>query len=166
MNKYELFLVFKPVFEGDNLDTAVGTIETLIKNQKGKVLRTDKMGRKKLSYAIKKVREALVAVIGYEAPPEAAAVINHALKLNEDVIRYTNFRNEELDATKPFIVSPITGREPRELNTRGGGNRRPGGGGGFGGGGNNIGGAGANAGARRSGGFGRPQQDASEEVAV
>jgi small subunit ribosomal protein S6 len=163
MNKYELLLVFKPVFEGDNLDTVVGTIETLIKNQKGKLLRTDKMGRKKLSYAIKKVREALVAVIGYEAPPEAAAVISHALKLNEEVIRYTNFRNEELDATKPFVVSPITGREPRELNTRGGGNRRPGG---FGGGGNNIGGAGAAAGGRRAGGFGRPQQDAVEEVAV
>lgn len=159
MNKYELLLVFKPVFEGDNLDTAVGAVETLIKNQKGKVLRTDKMGRKKLSYAIKKVREALVAVIGYEAPPEAAAVINHALKLNEDVIRYTNFRNEELDATKPFIVSPITGREPRELNTRGGGNRRPSGSGGFGGGGNNIGGAGAAAGGRRQGGYGRPQEE-------
>ena len=117
------------------------------------------------------MREALVAVIGYEAPPEAAAVLTHALKLNEDVLRYTNFRNEELDATKPFVVSPITGREPREINTRGGGgNRRQGGGfgggGSFGGGGNNIGGAGANAGNRRPGGFGRPQQDASEEVAV
>ena len=157
MNKYELFLVFKPVFEGDNLDAAVGAIETLIKNQKGKVLRTDKMGRKKLSYAIKKVREALVAVIGYEAPPEAAVVLNQALKLNESVIRYTNFRNEELDPTKPFVVSPITGREPREINTRGGGNRRQGG---FGGGGNNIGGAGAAAGARRSGGYNpRPQEE-------
>jgi small subunit ribosomal protein S6 len=127
MNKYELLLVFKPAFEGDNLDTALAAIETVIKNQKGKVLRTDKIGRKKMSYAIQKIREALVAVIGFEAPPEAATILNQALKLNEDVIRYTLFRNEELDPTKPFIVQPITGREPRELNTRGGGNRRPGG---------------------------------------
>jgi small subunit ribosomal protein S6 len=162
MNKYELLLVFKPVFEGDNLDTAVGAIETTIKNQKGKVLRTDKMGRKKLGYAIKKVREALVAVIAFEAPPEAAAVISHALKLNEDVLRATLLRNEELDPTKSFIVSPITGREPREINTRGGGNRRP-----SGDRGGNMGGNSGGGGYRRpAGAFGRPQQDASEEVAV
>jgi small subunit ribosomal protein S6 len=115
MNKYELLLVFKPTFEGDNLEQALQPVETVLKNNKAKVLRTDKIGRKKMAYAMQKSRDGLVACLALEAEPASVTAITHNLNLmKENILRYSILRNDDLDATKAFVVTPVTGHEPRE----------------------------------------------------
>ncbi|MFM7389209.1 MAG: 30S ribosomal protein S6 [Vampirovibrionales bacterium] len=121
MNRYEALMMFNPSFEQESLDALFNNVETVIKNNKGTVLRTDRIGRKKLAYKIQKNREAFVAVMVFEAPSQALAGINNSYRLNEDIMRVTIVRNDSIDVTKPAVVAPITGREARE--PRGG--RRP-----------------------------------------
>jgi small subunit ribosomal protein S6 len=122
MNRYEALMMFNPSFEQESLDALFTNVEGVIKNNKGNVLRTDRIGRKKLAYKIQKTREAFVSVIAFEAPAQALASITNSYRLNEDVLRVTIVRNDALDITKPAIVAPITGREAREPRM---GGRRP-----------------------------------------
>jgi small subunit ribosomal protein S6 len=127
VNKYEILLIFKPNFEVESMDTPIKQVETVLTNAGGSVLRTDRFGRKKLAYRIQKLREGMMAAMVVTLPPQSITDVTFNLKLNEDLMRFTIIRNEDLDADKPLMVTPITGREPREVGGRGG---RPGGGGG------------------------------------
>jgi small subunit ribosomal protein S6 len=134
VNKYEALLIFKSSFETEGMDAALTKVEDTLKNNGANLLRTDKVGRKKMAYEIQKVREGFIAVIGFEAPGAAIDPITKVLNINEELIRCIITRNDALDVNKPFIVTPVTGREPREMRggPRGGGGRggRPGQGGG------------------------------------
>ena len=130
MNKYEALLIFKSNFENEGLDAALAKVENDMKTHNAKIFRVDKVGRKKLAYEIQKSREGLIAVVGFEAEGSNIQPLTALLNLNEELIRCVILRNDDLDVSKPFIVTPVTGREPREVRGgRGGGMRggRPGG---------------------------------------
>jgi small subunit ribosomal protein S6 len=134
MTKYEALLIFKSNFETEGLDGVLTKVEADFKNNNAKICRIDKVGRKKLAYEIQKSREGLIAVIGFEAEGASIKPLTAILNLNEELIRVVILRNDDLDMSKPFIVTPVTGREPRELRGGRGGPRGGGrGGGGFGG---------------------------------
>jgi small subunit ribosomal protein S6 len=116
-NKYEALLIFKSNFENEGLDGVLTKVEGDFKNN-------NKVGRKKLAYEIQKSREGLIAVVGFEAEGASIKPLTAILNLNEELIRVVILRNDDLDVSKPFIVTPVTGREPREMRGgRGGGGR-------------------------------------------
>ena len=53
MRTYELLSIIKPNIDSEEFEKISGKIEETIQSLEGKVLSTDKMGRKKLSYDIK-----------------------------------------------------------------------------------------------------------------
>lgn len=123
MNRYEALMMFNPNFEQESLEQLFASVEAVVTNNKGTLLRVDRIGRKKLSYAMQKNREAIISVMVFDAPPQAIAAITHSYKLNESILRYTIVRNDEIDINKPAMVTPVTGREMREPRQ----GRRPGG---------------------------------------
>ncbi len=129
-NKYEALLIFKSNFENEGLDGVLTKVESDFKNNHAKIFRIDKVGRKKLAYEIQKSREGLIAVVGFEAEGASIKPLTAILNLNEELIRVVILRNDDLDVSKPFIVTPVTGREPREMRGgrgRGGRDNREGG---------------------------------------
>jgi small subunit ribosomal protein S6 len=122
-NKYEALLIFKSNFENEGLDGVLTKVEGDFKNNNAKIFRIDKVGRKKLAYEIQKSREGLIAVVGFEAEGASIKPLTAILNLNEELIRVVILRNDDLDVSKPFIVTPVTGREPRELRGGRGGSR-------------------------------------------
>jgi small subunit ribosomal protein S6 len=125
VNKYEALLIFKASFETEGMEAAIAKVEQALKDNGASPLRVDKVGRKKLAYEIQKSREGLIAVIGFEAPGSAIKPITNLMNINEELIRCIITRYDDMDVNKPFIVTPVTGREPREM--RGGPRRGPGG---------------------------------------
>ena len=121
--RYELLLIFKPTFDSDPIDESLATLDKVITNLDGKVLRSDKVGRKKLAYKIGQLKEASMAVMAIDLPPSNVTKLSRTLKLNEDLLRYTILKHTELDLEKAPVVTPVTGREPRDSRGRGG--RRP-----------------------------------------
>ena len=87
MRTYELLSIIKPNIDSEEFDKVVAKIEEAIAALEGKVLSTDKMGRKKLSYDIKDYRDGYFVVFNFEMEPAQVAKFNRQFRLNENVLR-------------------------------------------------------------------------------
>ncbi|MBE7705473.1 MAG: 30S ribosomal protein S6 [Cyanobacteria bacterium SIG29] len=87
MRTYELLSIIKPNIDSEEFDKIVEKIEETITTLKGKVLSTDKMGRKKLSYDIKDFRDGYFVVHNFELEPNQVEKFNRQLRLNENILR-------------------------------------------------------------------------------
>lgn len=124
MNTYEILLIFKPNPEFENLEQPVKTVEQHILGLEGELLRCDRIGRKKLAYPIQDLKDGFMAVLGFKLAPAAIKTLSNALKLNEDILRFTILRNEDLDPDKAFVLTPVTAKDVKE-SARGRAGNRP-----------------------------------------
>lgn len=87
MRTYELLSIIKPNIDSEEFDKIVAKIEENIATLGGKVVSTDKMGRKKLSYDIKDFRDGYFVVHNFELEPNQVEKFNRQLRLNENILR-------------------------------------------------------------------------------
>jgi small subunit ribosomal protein S6 len=95
LRKYETVFIVRPTLDDEAVDRCVNTIEEFIKSQEGKIISTDKKGRKRLSYEVKKLRDGFFVVLRYEVKPDTIVAFKRMLQLNEDVIRSITVTLEE-----------------------------------------------------------------------
>ena len=98
MRTYELLSIIKPNIDSEEFDKNCAKIEETITSLGGKVLSTDKMGRKKLSYDIKDYRDGYFVVHNYELEPNQADKFNRQLRLNENILRIMLVETSEVKA--------------------------------------------------------------------
>lgn len=98
MRNYELLSIIKPNIDSEEFDKLVAKIEDAIVALDGKVISTDKMGRKKLSYDIKDFRDGYFVVHNFEMDPAQVAKFNRQLRLNENVLRIMLLETSEVKA--------------------------------------------------------------------
>lgn len=87
MKNYELLAVFKPNLDADEVDKNLLKIEETITSYKGKILSTDKIGRKKLAYDIQKFRDGFFVSQILSMPADKVVDFKRQLKLNDNVLR-------------------------------------------------------------------------------
>jgi small subunit ribosomal protein S6 len=87
LRTYELLSIIKPNIDSEEYDKLSSKIEEAIVALDGKVLSTDKMGRKKLSYDIKDFRDGYMVVHTFELEPNQVEKFNRQLRLNENILR-------------------------------------------------------------------------------
>ena len=88
MKKYELLTIFKPSLDSEELDKAVDKISSDIKSAKGEVSSVDKMGRKKLAYALQGYRDGFFTTMIVSLPADAIVEFKRNLKLNDNILRF------------------------------------------------------------------------------
>ena len=93
--KYETVFIVRPTLDDESVDRCVNTVEEYLKGQGGKIISTDKKGRKRLSYEVKKLRDGFFVVLRYEVKPEAIVAFKRMIQLNEDIIRSITVTLEE-----------------------------------------------------------------------
>ena len=98
MRTYELLSIIKPNIDSEEYDKLVAKMEEAITSLEGKVLSTDKMGRKKLSYDIQKYRDGYFAVLTFEMEPNQVEKFRRQLRLNENIIRTMLLETSEVKA--------------------------------------------------------------------
>ena len=98
LRTYELLSIIKPNIDSEEFDKLVLKIEETIVSLEGKVISTDKMGRKKLSYDIKDYRDGYFVVHNFEMAPEQVAKFNRQLRLNENILRIMLLETSEVKA--------------------------------------------------------------------
>ena len=98
MRNYELLSIIKPNIDSEEYDKLVEKMEEAITNLEGKVVSTDKMGRKKLSYDIQKYRDGYFAVLTFEMNPNQLEKFRRQLRLNENIIRTMLLETSEVKA--------------------------------------------------------------------
>ena len=99
MKNYELLTVFKPSLDAEEIDKVIEKLNAEIAEMGGKVISTDKIGRKKLAFDVQNFRDGFFVTTILSIPAEKVVDFNRSLKLNENVIR-TMF----LEASKKAAV--------------------------------------------------------------
>lgn len=87
MKNYELLTVFKPNLDAEEVDKNLSKLEETISGYKGKVISTDKIGRKKLAYDIQNFRDGFFVTQILTIPADKIVEFKRQLKLNDNIIR-------------------------------------------------------------------------------
>ena len=87
MKTYELMVIVKPNIDSEETDKVLDKISENISELGGKVVNTEKTGRKKLAYEVKGFRDGFFATIKLELEPSQVAKFTRQLSLNEAVLR-------------------------------------------------------------------------------
>lgn len=95
VRKYESVIIIRPTLDDESVDKAITVVEEHLKSLGGNVLSSEKRGRKRLAYEVKKMRDGFFFLLRYELNPQAIVTFRRHLGLNEDVIRSITVALEE-----------------------------------------------------------------------
>ncbi len=87
MAEYELTVLYHPDLEID-IDKALAKVEKILKDNKGKVTKTDSWGKRKLAYPIKKEDHAVYVYYEIDLPGESVSKVESVLNITNEVLRY------------------------------------------------------------------------------
>jgi small subunit ribosomal protein S6 len=94
MNSYETMYILRPDLGDDLVDQAIAKYQTLLKEQGAVEIDTQHRGKRRLAYPIHKHREGVYVQMNYRAPGAAIAVMERAMRLSDDVIRYLTIKQD------------------------------------------------------------------------
>jgi len=100
LKNYELLAIFKPNLDADEVDKNLAKLEETLAGYKGKVVSTEKIGRKKLAYDIQKFRDGFFVSQILAIPADKVADFKRQLKLNDNVLRIMFMDADKNLATK------------------------------------------------------------------
>jgi len=95
MNLYETGFLIAPNLSDEESEAFIQQMADVIAARNGKLVRTEKWGKRKLAYRLKKHTEASYVFLHYEAQPDAAQELARRLRQSESVLRYLTVRKEE-----------------------------------------------------------------------
>ena len=87
MKNYELLTVFKPRLDAEEVDKAIEALGKTVSDLGGKVVSTDKTGRKKLAYDIQNFRDGFFVTSVLSLPEEKVAEFRRQLRLSDNILR-------------------------------------------------------------------------------
>ncbi len=90
--KYELMILVNPNLGKEELDKIISSLEEKIS---GKIIKKEEWGKKKLSYEIKKQKEAYYFLYYVETTPEAIDEVKKSNLINKDILRELILKHEK-----------------------------------------------------------------------
>jgi small subunit ribosomal protein S6 len=87
MIQYEVAVIYHPDLEMD-LTKATKKIEKIFEENKVKITKTDKWGKRKLAYKIDGQEHGIYIFYTVELDPQSVGKIDGALRITDEVIRY------------------------------------------------------------------------------
>ena len=98
MNRtYEIMFIVRPDVEEAELDKLVETFSGYVTTGGGVVKTTEKMGRRRLAYTVKKFNDGFYILLVVEAPASLISEIERRLRVSEPVIKFITVRMDEED---------------------------------------------------------------------
>jgi small subunit ribosomal protein S6 len=120
MNTYEAFVILKPILDVDNSDNVLKVIEDAVENLNGKIVKKDKLGRKRLAYEINKFKDGFITTYLFKLDPSSVLSLKRTCQLNEDILRLTLVNRSNIDITDPNIYGRERPQDRERPDHRGG----------------------------------------------
>jgi len=92
MRKYEMMYVLRPDLTEENIALIVEKLKNVIINQGGEITAFKEMGKRRLAYEIKHIKEGFYFLKNFDATPEIVAELERITRISDEVIRYLVFR--------------------------------------------------------------------------
>ena len=107
--KYELLYILPAKYTDEELKGMIDKTGAVLTGLGAEVKETHSLGRRKLEYAIKDVRNGDYVLVYFEAEPAKLAKINDTLRLNSDLLRHMTVKRD----MRIFGIPSFKDEEPR-----------------------------------------------------
>ncbi len=87
MNDYEVTYILRPTLEDSEVEARSSAVAQILRDRGGDVTNVERLGKKRLAYEIKELREGHYVVMQFKSDPPASKELERQLKLHEDVLR-------------------------------------------------------------------------------
>jgi small subunit ribosomal protein S6 len=92
---YEVMFIVRPDIEDADLDKLIAGFEQTVTNGGGNVRSTEKMGRRKLAYTVRKFNDGQYVLLTVDADGKLIAELERRLRVSEPVIKFITVRMDE-----------------------------------------------------------------------
>lgn len=90
---YETMYILRPDLAEET--QSIEKYQTILRDAGAEILETQHRGKRRLAYEINKQREGVYVQMNYRAPGTSVAVLERAMRLSDDVVRYLTVRQDE-----------------------------------------------------------------------
>lgn len=94
---YEVMFIVRPDIEDADLDKLIAGFEQTVTNGGGTVRSTEKLGRRKLAYLVRKFNDGNYVLLTIDADGKLVAELERRLRVSEPVIKFITVRMDEED---------------------------------------------------------------------
>ena len=100
---YEIMFIVRPDIQDEDLDKLIAGFEANVTNGGGTVKSTEKLGRRKLAYLVKKFNDGNYVLLTIEADGSLVGEIERRLRVSEPVIKFISVRMDEEEKRRAKI---------------------------------------------------------------
>lgn len=94
MRKYEVMYIIRPDLDEEKTAAVIEKFQNLLTNQGATVTKTEKWGKRRLSYELSGFLEGQYVVVQFDSEANAAAELERVMKITDEVIRHLVVRQE------------------------------------------------------------------------
>jgi small subunit ribosomal protein S6 len=91
---YEMMYILRPDLGEEQVDQSIAKYENMLREQGAEQIEIQHRGKRRLAYEIQRQREGVYIQMNYKAPPTHVAVVERAMRLSEEVIRYLTLKQD------------------------------------------------------------------------
>ncbi len=114
---YEVMYIAAPETADEDVTRLNESLQQIIENGGGSIVKTDVMGRRKLAYPINKKTEGYYTLFEIEGSGQEIAELERRMRVNDAIIRYLTVRVDEERKTAAKLTAK---REDRQNRRRSG----------------------------------------------
>lgn len=92
---YEVMFIVRPDVEDADVDKLIAGFETTVTSGGGNVRSTEKLGRRKLAYTVRKFNDGNYVLLTIDADGKLVAELERRLRVSEPVIKFITVRMDE-----------------------------------------------------------------------
>ena len=103
---YETMYILRPDLGEELTEQAIAKYQKILQDNGAENLETQHRGKRRLAYEIKRCREGVYIQMNYTGPRTMIAIVERAMRLSEEVIRYLTVI-QEVPKPKPEPAAAV-----------------------------------------------------------
>ncbi len=100
MREYETGFLVSPSLTEEETDKLILQMAEVVSRKKGKMLKEDRWGKRKLAYPINKFEEAFYVFFHYEGEHDVPSELERRFKQTDPILRYLTVKKESKESIK------------------------------------------------------------------
>ena len=92
MAMYETIFILDSLLAPEDIEKVIKRVEELITGNKGKIVKTDKWGKRRLAYEIQKKQYGFYVSIEFESTGTVPAILENEYIYNDQILRHLTYR--------------------------------------------------------------------------
>lgn len=128
MNQYETAFIIAPNLSEEETSALIHQMAEVVSAKKGKMIKQDIWGKRKLAYPIKRFQEGFYVFFTYEGTPAVVAELERKIKQTDSIIRFMTIKKDPRGMVKgkkkvkaaeaePAAEQVETSTQPEEIST-------------------------------------------------